>query len=131
MKVNIIKTQEFYSTMVEWWKVQNFGQVSPSMLPEYTFVCYNDKDIPVYSMCFYHTDSNLCWIGWQLANPEVKKEDKKGCFKYLFEQVEEHAKAWGYQIMFTTSNTPSVEATLKDCNYNIGDTNVNHYIKLI
>jgi hypothetical protein len=131
MKVQLIKTKDFYDTMREWWIGQNESQVSPSMLPEGTFVCYNDNDVPVYSMCFYNTDSHLCWLGWQLANPSVTKEDKKGCFEYLFNQVEEYSKQQGYHMMFTTSKTPAVVHTLNKTGFQQGDENVNHYIKII
>lgn len=131
MKVKLIRTETFYDTMKVWWLGQGFPIVSPSMLPETTFVCYNEKGVPTYSMCFYNTDSNLCWVGWQLANPEISKEDKKGCFRFLFEEVEKYSKEVGYQVMFTTSRTPAVEGTLLDLDYSIGDTNVNHYIKNI
>ena len=131
MQVKLIKTEQFYPTMKLWWNGQKEAHVSPSMLPENTFVCYNDKNVPVYSMCFYNTDSNLCWLGWQLANPDVEKEDKKGCFTYLFEEVEKYARYVGYHIMFTTSNTPAVVGTLKKRKFDIGDTGVNHYIKVL
>jgi hypothetical protein len=131
MNVIRLETKKFYSTMKEWWGGHEETMVSPSMLPEYTFVCFNDSGKPVYSVCFYNTDSNLCWIGWQLGNPTIKKEDKKGCFKYLHDKVEEFAKAYGYQVLFTTSKTQAVIGTLEKCEYIEGDTNVNHYIKLL
>jgi len=131
MKVKLIKTQEFYPTMKEWWNGHNFEPVSPSMLPEFTFVCYNDNDTPVYSMCFYNTDSNLAWIGWQISNPKVSKKDTKGCFKLLFEEVEEHAIKNNYQVLFTTTKHPSVEATLEGLGFKAGDTTVNQYIKIL
>ena len=131
MRVEQVNTVDFYPIMKSWWEGHNFPIVSLGFLPYYTFVCYNEKDVPVYSMCFYNTDSHLCWIGWQISNPEVSKEETKGCFKYLFEEAEKHAKKEEYTFMFTTSKNPSVEATLKNTGYEEGDTNVNHYIKIL
>lgn len=131
MKVNIIKTEDFYPTMKRWWDGQKEPHVSPSMLPEYTLVVSNSKGEQTHSMCFYNTDSNLCWLGWQLANPDVKKEDKEGCFTYLFEEAEKYARYNGYHIMFTTSKTPAVVGTLEKRKFITGDTNVNHYIKIL
>lgn len=131
MKVVKKLTEDFYPQMLDWWKGQGFTPVSPSMLPEYTFVCLNDEGTPIYSMCFYNTDSNMCWIGWQLGNPYVSVEDRSGGFKFLFEEVERYSISVGYQVMFTTSKTPVVQAMLKGSGYIEGDTNVNHYLKII
>lgn len=129
MEVKLIKTDSVYNTMKHWWDGQNEAHVPRPILPETTFVCFNDEGTPVYTMCFYNTDSYLAWIGWQLANPYVNKEDKKGCFKFLFEEVEKYAKEAGYQILFTTSKTPAVQATLLNSGFMEGDLEVNHYLK--
>lgn len=126
----IFRTEDFYNTMVEWWKGHNFTPVPPSMLPEYTFVVYNE-DVPVYSMCFYNTDSNLAWLGWQIRNPKVTKDESKGKLQELFKDIEEYSKSLNYQVLFTTSNTPSVERTMINSGFKRGDLNVNHYIKNI
>tara|TARA_R110000782_G_scaffold72530_3_gene145237 strand:+ start:70 stop:465 length:396 start_codon:yes stop_codon:yes gene_type:complete len=131
MEVKLIHTETFYNTMKYWWDGHKFGHVSPDMLPMSTFVCFNSDGTPVYSTCFYNTDSNLCWIGWQLSNPYVDKDKREGCFDYLLKEIEEYSKGMGYKIMFTTSNTPPVESLLLSSGFLQGDTNVNHYIKNI
>lgn len=131
MEIKLIKTEDFYNTMKYWWDGHKFNHVTPSMLPETTFVCLNDEGIPVYSTCFYNTDSNLCWLGWQISNPYVTKESKEGCFDFLIKGIEDYAKEVGYQIVFTTSKTPRVEETLLSRGFNQGDLNVNHYIKIL
>lgn len=128
--VKKIKTKDFYPTMVQWWKGNNFNVVSPSLLPEYTFVVYNGETA-TYSMCFYNTDSNLAWLGWQLKNPKTTKEQRKGNLKELFTFIQKYAKSLNYQIIFTTSNTKPVEDVMLDLDYLIGDTNVKHYLKII
>lgn len=130
MEVKLVKTESFYPIMQQWWKGHNFSEVSPSMLPETTFVCFKD-DVPIYSMCFYNTDSNLCWLGWQIANPDTTRRQRRGGLRYLFTEIEKYARYVGYHVMFTTSNTPSVEATMKERDFQTGDTNVNHYIKIL
>lgn len=130
MKVEQKLTKEIYEMMKDWWLGNNFQVVSPSLLPQTTFVCYNDSDVPIYTMCFYHTDSNLCWVGWQLKNPD-ESVDKAGGLEYLFEAMEKYAKLQEYQVMFTTSNTPPVEKTMLNRNFGVGDKNVHHYIKIL
>ena len=130
MRVEQKLTKEIYEMMKDWWLGNNFQVVSPSLLPQTTFVCYNDDEVPIYTMCFYHTDSNLAWIGWQLKNPD-KSVDRTGGLDYLFEAMEDFAKVNGYQVMFTTSNTPPVEEIMKNRQFNVGDRDVHHYLKLL
>lgn len=131
IKIEIKKTEDFYPTMVKWWKGNNFKVVNPALLPNNTFVAYNSEDIPVYSMCFYNTDSNLAWIGWQLKNPETTSEQRSDILTKLFEHVQSYAKGLGYQILFTTSNTKPVENIMNRLGYKIGDDNVKHYLKIL
>lgn len=130
MEVVQVKTEEIYNMLKDWWVGNNFQVVSPSILPNTTFICYNGNGEPTYAMCFYHTDSKLCWVGWQIKNPD-KSISKEGCFEFLFKGVEEYAKQEGYHILFTTSNTPPVEKVLSESGFSIGDTDVNHYLKVI
>lgn len=126
-----VNTSEFYPTMKKWCEGNNFPSISPSMLPKNTFVIYSDSGTPLYSLCFYNTDSHLCWVGWELKNPNTSKEDREGKLSELFKYVEEYAKEIGYDIVFTTSNTKPVEKVMLDLNYIVGDTGVNHYIKVL
>lgn len=128
MRVEQKLTKEIYNMMKDWWLGNNFQVVSPSILPQTTFVCYNDDDVPIYTMCFYHTDSNLAWVGWQLKNPDPEV-NRAGGLEYLFKVMEDYAIHCEYQVMFTTSNTPPVEKILKEREFNIGDEKVNHYTK--
>lgn len=130
MTVKRINTQELYPILQSWWDGHNFPHVSPSILPEYNFVCYNE-DKPVYSISFYNTDSNLVWLGFPVSNPYVENTDRRGCFKHLIEGVEEYAKELNYQVLFTTSDHPYMDRILKDNKFNLSDNRVNHYMKII
>lgn len=130
MNVLKLKTKDFYPTMLEWWDKHKFNPVAFDNLPEHTYVAFNE-DVPVYSCCLYRTDSNLCWIAWQISNKGVPRELKEGALEFLFEEMEKDIKAQGYNLIFTTSHTEKVENALIDSNYIIGDTGVNHYLKVI
>ena len=125
-----VKTDDFYDTMLEWWEGHKFAKVSREMLPETTFVYYV-KGKAVYSTCFYNTDSGLCWVGWQLSDPNTTKEHKESGLERLFNYINTYARGLHYSIVFTTSNTPIVEENLVKTGSQIGDTNVNHYIKIL
>ena len=130
MEVNQVETKQFYNTLKDWCSGNNFPEVSPSILPSTTFVCYNNDKKPAYSVCFYNTDSGLCWIGFPLKNPD-KSVEKEGCLEFLFKGVESYAKESGYQVMFTTSNTPPVVSRLINLGYGVADENVNQYTKIL
>lgn len=131
MKVKLVRTQDFYSTMCEWWDGHNFTRVSPSLMPMNTFVCYNDEGKEIYSTCFYNTDSNLCWLGWQISNPRTTKEERKGGLGHLLNEVGEYAKGEGYQVIFTTTPDIRVQTKLTELGYVVGDSNVTHLTKTI
>ena len=127
-----VETSGFYPRMMQRCKAYGFPEISPSMLPAYTLVVLDEAtDIELYSVCFYNTDSNLAWIGWELGNPEAPKELKKGALSELIQGAEVYAKQLGYDILFTTSNTKPVVKALESLDFTEGDTNVNHYLKLL
>lgn len=130
MKVKYTKTEDFYPVMKTWWKEREFTEVSPSILPEGTFVCHDDSD-NLYSICFYHTDSHLAWVGWPISNPFISKERKEGAFKFLFDEVERYAREAGYHCLFTTTPLPVVKSVLEECGYKLGDEKVDHYLKVL
>ena len=128
MQVVRKETVDFYDTMVRWWEGHGFPIVDISILPKETFVYYINH-IPIYSCCFYHTDSSLAWLAWQISNPSIPYHMKSGGMEILFETMEEYAKQNGYKLMFTTSSTPSVVTSLKEQGYVTGDKGVDQYLK--
>ena len=127
-----VKTSEFYPRMKDRCKAYSFPEVSPNMLPEYTLIISDrGTDVELYSVCFYNTDSNLAWLGWELGNHEAPKELKEGALTELIEASGEYAKQLGYKILFTTSNTKPVIKSLRGLGFIEGDTDVNHYLKLL
>lgn len=131
MKVKLNETKTFYPIMEKWWKEREFVVVSPSILPQRTFVVYDDSDIPIYSVCLYETDSFLVWLGWPIGNPAIAKNKREGYLKFLFDEVERWAKEAGYHILFTTTDTPPIRKVLEECDYKLGDVGVDHYLKAL
>jgi hypothetical protein len=129
LKVLLKKTRKFYPEMVKWWEGHGFPVLTEDFLPPHTFVCYNDYKKPVYCISLYNTDAQVCWVGWPISNPEVPKEESKGCFNYLFESIEVSLKEAGYKYIFTTSATESVERQLKKTGFYQADVSVNQYVK--
>ena len=124
-----VKTVDFQGTLLRWSKGHNFP-LNIGVLPETTFVYYVE-DIPVYSVCFYNTDSYLAWLAWPLSNPFCDKLLKEGGLNRLFQYVSEYAKSLDYIFLFTTSSTIEIEDKLKEVSFIQGDTKVNHYLKIL
>ena len=124
-----VKTVDFNNTIVEWSKGHNFP-LNVGILPDTTFVYYVE-DTPVYSVCFYNTDSYLAWLAWPLSNPFCDRSLKEYGLNRLFDYVGEYAKSLDYVFLFTTSNTKVVENELENIGFFTGDKTVNHYLKIL
>lgn len=130
MKLNLIKTEEFYPVLEYWWQSHGFTPVGIEVLPQQVFVV-SKGDTPIYSMFLYETNSKLCWIAWQLANPEATKEDKSGGLDFLVKEVTRYAKEKGSVLAFTTSPVKPVQDSLLGAGYVEGDLQVNQYFKVL
>lgn len=132
MEFNIkkVKTDAFYATILEWCEGQNFPPLMRGLLPEYTFVCYNE-DTPVYCVSYYKTDSMFAWLGWELGNPNIHPKEKKGGLAYLLKHIAEPIKEDGFRCLITTTGTKPVEQALKQANFTLGDKNIDQYLKII
>lgn len=130
IRIKLKDTLDFYPTMEEWAKERNFPLPPLSFLPTKTIVGYKDET-PVYSICIYHTDSEVMWIGWELSNKRSELSDREIISKQLINYIELYATSLEYKHIITTSGTPQVEKLLNYGGYLKGDENVNHYIKNI
>jgi hypothetical protein len=130
MKLNLLKTEEFYPVLKYWWESHKFTPVDIKVLPEQVFVA-SEGDTPLYSMFLYETNSRLCWIAWQLANPEATKKQKTGGLDFLIKEVTRYAKEKGFVLAFTTSPIKPVQDSLLKADYVEGDLQVNQYFKVL
>jgi len=128
MEVEIFKTEDVYPQMIDWFKGHNFPIIDRESLPEHTFVCFSDDNDPIYSVCFYKTDSRLAWIGWELSDPHLSKSKKEGGLTYLLKEVCKYAKELGYQTIITTSGSYSVKKSLEESEFKLADKNINQYM---
>ncbi len=119
---------EFYPTMVKWWEGHNFPPLPVVFLPEKVFIFNNGKE-DTYCCTMYKTDSLLAWVAWQISNPDVKSNSNE--LKEIFITITNYAKELGYKLLFTTTKHETVIDKLLETDFNIGDNNVNHYLKSI
>ena len=119
---------DFYVVMDKWWKEHNFPSMPLDILPQKVFI-YNNGSEDTYCCTMYETDSLLAWVAWQISNPNVKSN--KDELKDIFDAMTVYAKNLGYKLLFTTTKQKTVTDKLLESGFNIGDDNVNHYLKSI
>lgn len=128
-QVRVEKVEDFYKTMVKWWKQHDWKPLSINALPEKVFIIKRDN-IDLYCCTLYETDSAFGIIAFQISNKEATNR-KEGDLKMLFFAIEDYARDRGIEILFTTSSSPNVENELIDSGYILGDTNVNQYTRWV
>ena len=133
MKYTVIEEtkKDFYPTYQAMCHQHNFPAFAYPILPESVFVCYNEDKEVLYSMWAYQTDSCLLWLGFPVSNLDIKPENRIGAFDYLISEIEQWAKRQNYLFIFTTTGNKSVVNALENNEFKIGDTNVDHYYKII
>jgi hypothetical protein len=133
MKFTVIQElkKDFYPTYQAMCERHSFPAFAYPLLPESVFVCYNENKDVLYSIWVYNTDSGLAWMAFPVSNLEIKSEDRIGAFDFLIAEVEKWAKRQSYLFLFTTTGNKSVINALENNEFNIGDTNVDHYYKII
>lgn len=120
--------EEFYETFCKWLDSQNFPQINKEILPENCFVAYVDE-IPCYCIWVYFTDSKLAWIAFPASNKNVSYKKKQGGLDYLINYVCDYLKRKKILTVITTSGTENVIKVLEKSGFEIGDSQINHYIK--
>ena len=130
MKLNLIRTKDFYTVLSYWWESYGFTPVGIEVLPEQVFVV-SKGDTPLYSMFLYETNSKLCWVAWQLANPDTSTREREGGLDFIIKEVTRYAKEKGFTLVFTTSPVKPVQDSLLESGYVEGDLKVNQYFKIL
>lgn len=130
MEVRVEKTKDFYDTAKKWWKRHKFPIIHLSFLPVNVFVVSNN-DQDLYCMFFYETDSALAYLAYPISNLEVPKEQRKGGFEFLLNEMEKYAIKEGYYLNYTTSPVKVVQDALLNVGYVEGDILVNQYFKTL
>jgi len=122
--------EEFYETFCKWLDQHSFPLINELVLPNNVFVCYVGE-IPIYCIWLYFTDSKLCWVAFPASNKNVNYKKRLGGMEFLLDSVSRYCKRKKIVSIITTSSTESVIKPLLNSGFELGDSNVNHYIKKI
>jgi hypothetical protein len=123
-------TDQELQEIKSWLSGNNFPLDMMDFLSGKMLVVLN-QGIAIYRICIYDSNSPICWIGWELANPKATRRQKKGGLDFLIKEACNYAKYNGYNQVFTTSDTPGVQSKLEANGFKQGDSKVTHYIKKI
>jgi hypothetical protein len=126
-EVTIEPKEQFYETYQNWCAVRKFPAI-PIRQIDTVFVCFNGVNA-IYSCFFWNTNSTFGVIGFPLSNPHVPYKDKEGGLEFLFEEISRFAKEGGYEIIWTTSDTPRVIENMIESGFKVADTKVDQYYK--
>jgi hypothetical protein len=123
--------EEFYDEFSSLLDKHHFPRINKMVLPENCFAVYNEDDIVLYSFWVYFTDSQLMWLAFPVSNKSIPIKRRRGAFEVLLEHISNYAKRKGIISLFTTSNTEGVIEPLLKSGFEIGDSNVHHYLKKV
>lgn len=131
MTVQIGNTRDYYDMLSQWWKGHKFPIVASDMLPEKIMLTRNNDNVLTHAMFVYETNSDLCWLAFPVSNPSLTRPQKKGCLEAMMKASIEYCKQLGFKYVFTTSPVEAIQTKLTSVGFQLGDENVNHYLKII
>jgi hypothetical protein len=126
-QVTVEPKEDFYPTYENWCAIREFPCI-PLRQIDTVFVCFKNS-VAVYSCFFWNTNSTFGVTGFPFSNPHVPYEEKKGGLTYMFDKISLTAKRGGYEILWTTSDTPRVIESMLENGFKVADTKVDQYYK--
>lgn len=127
LEVVVEPIESFYETYQNWCSVRKFPCI-PIRQIDSVFVCFKGS-IAIYSCFFWNTNSTFGVVGFPFSNPHVPYDNKKGGMKFLFDEISRISKEAGYEIIWTTSDTPRVIESMIESGFKVADTQVDQYYK--
>lgn len=97
-----------YETICSWWKAA--GEVAPPLkhMPcETTFLVSADS-VPVASLGYFTTNTDVALVQNVVGNPGVDKALKHLCVNYLFNYLDNHANNNGFKILLGFTKHPKL-----------------------
>ena len=123
-----------YSTLVSWWKQYQDWEKSPvpeAILPPYGAVIEIDNK-PICAGFLYETKGNGCsWMEWIVADPKADKTARDESLDKLIDTILNHAKAEGYNFVFTSVMHPKLIERLDKHGFMKGDANMQNMIRKV
>lgn len=104
IKTELFEAEKHYEAVCSWWKAESWPQVPLNHLPKYGVVISVD-DIPACAAWLYQTDSQISWLEWVVANPEVRREKRAAALDELVLTLKNMANRMGFETIFMTARS--------------------------
>jgi hypothetical protein len=115
-----------YAIICEWWNAQKFPIVPLHNLPQMGVVAlFNDK--PAAAVWIYKTDSAVCWIGFPVASPEIRKAERAAAIAGMISGAKMAAKLMGYQSAIMSLRNQCLESRIQRQGFKPTDRGVTLY----
>lgn len=123
-----LQPQEYQA--VQGWFQSHTGVLLPRQcLSDYGFVACDYTKLLACVFAYPAIGSEVCWLGWHIANPETKMRDSAVALDCVYKKAETFAYEAGYRIMMTYSKKPSIARRLGRSGYKAGDRDLVNLIK--
>jgi uncharacterized protein YrzB (UPF0473 family) len=124
-----------YDKLVKWWEYYGFPPPPKNMLPDEGtcgMILYDTEGNEYCAGFLYETNSQLCWIEYIVANPDIKdKEERKEALKLLITYLTDLADVWGNKYIFASIKHPSLKERYLECGFLLGTDNTTELIKVL
>lgn len=128
MIIKLFDKSTDYETVKTWWLAQNWPAVPESSLSTTGFII-KEGDQSLLSGWVYHTNSDIAWLEFIVANPEIKGEQRDEAFELFFSFVLNYAKIKNYKNVFTSVQHQGLMKRLEKNGFKKGDENMTNFIR--
>ncbi len=128
-KTKRLQLDKFYPIYVEMCKAHDFGIMPIKSIDEAYGIFEDDKLL--YSIFVYPTFSDMALLGFPVSNKAIDSKYREGALDQMFNDLSDIFADRGYRILWTTSATERVIDSLKSTKFQLGDKNVDTYIKVL
>ena len=85
--------------------------------------------INICSIFLYFSNSDLCFLGWIVSNPEYREKDRHDAIDYLIGVASEAAIEQGAKYVYGTSNKKSIIERYEKNGFFLGPSNCTEMLK--
>jgi hypothetical protein len=128
MRVRPLNKESHLPVIKSYWISRFKSDLPEEVMSEKGLVVEAPDGRVIASVFLYFTlYSNICFMGWPIADPVTEKEERSKALDLLFTEAPKYVKNMGYARIWTMSSVTAVDERLKKTGYLLGDQNVNQY----
>lgn len=136
MKINELKVVAYcaihdYDMIKSWWDAVGEVAPLPDMLPEDTTFIVERKNEPWLCVTVFTTNSGTAWIENLIANPGMKKTERKMAIGLLQEFLEGWCREKGFKRMLCMSHKEKLSERYQELGYRKTLSSVETFIKIL